>query len=208
MRIEELLDERAFAEIEAAVRTAERATSGEIVPMLVERSDHYAEARFGAAALVAFALGALAIHLEPSLWPWLVPTQIGVFAAGIWLFGRRAPLRWLVPAEVSASRVARAASLAFREAGLVETRDRTGILLYVSLLERRVVVLADRGVDARVEPGTWDGVVARVVAGIAAGRAEEGIAHGIRMCGEILAARFPRRADDVNELPDAPRGER
>jgi putative membrane protein len=125
MRIEELLDERAFAAIEGAVQSAERATSGEIVPMLVERSDPYAEARFGAAALFAFALGGLALFLAPPLWPWLVPTQIGVFAASAWLLGRRALLRRLVPPEVSEARVARAASLAFREAALVETRAST-----------------------------------------------------------------------------------
>jgi len=206
MRIAELLDERAFAAIEAAVHSAERATSGEIVPMLVERSDPYAEARIGAAALVAFALGGLALVFAPSLWIWLVPAQVGVFAASLWLFGRRALLRLLVPPEVSAERVDRAASLAFREAGLVETRDRTGILIYVSLLEHRVVVLADRGIDSRVEPGTWDAVVARIVEGIKADRAEEGIADGIRLCGAILASRFPPRPDDTNEIPNAPRG--
>ena len=90
--------------------------------------------------------------------------------------------------------------------GLVETRERTGILIFVSLLEHRVVVLADRGIHARVAEGTWDGVVARIVTGIRAGRAEEGLADGIRACGEILAGRLPGRPDDRNELPNAPRG--
>jgi putative membrane protein len=206
MRIDELLDESAFAAIEQAVQSAERATSGEIVPMVVERSDPYAEVRFGAAALIAFALGGLALYVAPSLWHWEVPVQIALFAAATWLFGRRALLRRLVPADVCAERVARAAALAFHGAGLVETRDRTGILIYVSLLEHRVVVLADRGIHARVEPGTWDGVVARIIEGIRRDRAEEGLAEGIRMCGEILAQLFPPRPDDTNELPNSPRG--
>jgi len=206
MRIEALLDERAFAAIEAAVHSAEHATSGEIVPMVVERSDAYAEVRFGSAALVAFAAGGLALFSAPALWPWLVPTQISVFLAGTWLMGNRALLRLLVPERVQAERVARSASLAFHEAGLVETRDRTGILIYVSLLEHRVVVLADRGIHARVEPGIWNNVVTRVIDGIKAKRAEEGLTDGIRICGEILAGRFPPRPDDTNELPDTPRG--
>jgi len=204
MRASELLDERGIAAIEAAVAAAERATSGEIVPVIVERSDTYAELRIGAAALVAFAAGALALLLAPAFERWLLPAQLGVFVASGWLFGQRALLRWLIPADVAAKRVARAAELAFHAAGLVETRDRTGILIYLSLLERRVIVLADRGIHTRVEAGTWDGVVARVVAGIVARRAEAGLADGIRLCGEILSLHFPSRRDDVNELPDSP----
>lgn len=205
MRASELLDERGVAAITAAVQSAERATSGEIVPVIVERSDPYAELRFGAAALVAFACAALALAFEPGLAPWLVPTQLGVFAAGAWLFGRPALLRRLVADEVVTRRVARAAALAFHEAGLVETRERTGILIYVSLLEHRVLVLADRGIHARVEAGTWDSVVARIVAGICENRAEAGLADGIRLCGEILSERFPIRPGDLNELPNTPR---
>ncbi len=205
MRAAELLDERVIAAIEAAVQAAERATSGEIVPVIAERSDGYAEVRFGAAALTAFAAGAFALFLVPALGPWLVPTQLCVFVASVWLFGRRGLLRLLVPADIAEKRVARAAALAFREAGLVETRDRTGILIYVSLLEHRVVVLADRGINARVEAGTWDAVVSLIITGIKDGRAEAGLADGIRVCGEILSQRFPIRAGDANELPNTPR---
>ncbi len=205
MRARDLLDERGRAAIAAAVSAAERATSGEIVPVIVERSDAYAEVRLGAAALVAFATGAIALVLAPELGHWLLPTQLGVFVASAWLFGQPPLLRWLIPADVVASRVARAAALAFHEVGLVETRERTGILIHVSLLEHRVSVLADRGIHARVEAGTWDAVVERVVAGLAAQRAEAGLADGIRLCGEILSRHFPRRPDDLNELPNTPR---
>ncbi len=206
MKAEELLGERGAAAIAAVVRQSERATSGEIVPVIVERSDAYAELRLGGSALVAFASGALALFFEPALAPWLVPTQLGVFAAAAWGLGRPALLRLLVPDDVLARRVARAAALAFHGAGLVETRERTGILIFVSLLEHRVVVLADRGIHARVAEGTWDGVVARIVAGIRAGRAEEGLADGIRACGAILSGHLPIRPDDRNELPNTPRG--
>ena len=150
-------------------------------------------------------LGGLALLLAPALSHGSCRHR-SAYSQRAPLFGQRAVLRLLVPLQVSEERVHRAASLAFREAGLVETRDRTGILIYVSLLEHRVVVLADRGIDSRVEPGTWDAVVARIVTGIKADRAEEGLADGIRLCGEILASRFPPRPDDTNEIPNAPRG--
>jgi putative membrane protein len=204
--VEELLAPGAFDSIEAAVRDAERATSGEIVPVVVERSDSYADVRIGAAALVAIASGGLLAALAPRLEPWLVPTQIGVFAALCAAFGWRPLLGAVAPNPLFSHRVHQAAALAFHHAGLIETRERTGILIYVSLLERRVEVVADKGIHARVADGTWDDVVQRVLAGIRAGRADEGLVAGIRRCGEILAANFPPRADDVNELPDRPRG--
>jgi len=205
MRVEELIGERGAAAVEAAVRAAELRTSGEIVPVLVERSDDYAELRLGLAAVSAFAAGALASWLAPELAHWIVPTQIGVFALVAAVSGWRPLLRRLVPARLATAHVERAAELAFLEAGVNETRDRTGILIFVSLLEHRVVVLADRGVHAHVPDGTWDAVVALVVAGIRERRAEHGLVEGIRRCGEILAGRFPPRSDDADELSNRPR---
>ena len=206
MRVEELLDPAAFAAIEAAVSDAERCTSGEIVPLLTERSDDYAEVRFVAAFLLALGAGALWLALVPDHLRWLLPTQFGVFGLVAWLAGRRPVLRWLAPHAWLVERVQRAAEHAFHQLGMVETRDRTGILIYVSLLERRVVVLADRGIHACVAEGTWDGVVARVVEGIRRGQADEGLVEGIRLCGQILQRHVPARPDDRNELPDRPRG--
>ena len=205
MRVEKLFDPEAFDAVERAVQEAERNTSGEIVPMIVPRSDDYPGVRAVAAAILAFAAGVavLASPLDPLLW--LPPAEIVTFVCGYWLAGRPVLLRILIPESIRAERVDRAAKLAFLEEGLVETRDRTGILLYVSLLEHRVEVLADRGIDERVEEGTWDGVVRLILDGIRAGRAEEGFVEAIRLCGEILATQFPRREDDTDELANRPR---
>lgn len=206
MRVETLVGEEGVAAIEAAVRAAELSTSGEIVPVILERSDEYFELRLGGAALAAFAAGAALAWLRPEVAHWIVPTQIGVFALAAWLLGARRLLGALLPHRLKDARVVRAAEAAFLETGVAETSARTGILIFVSLLERRVVVLADRGIHARVAEGTWDGVVELVVAGIRAERAEHGLVDGIRRCGEILARHLPRRAEDANELPDRPRG--
>jgi hypothetical protein len=132
MRVEDLLAPEALAAIEAEVRGAERATSGEIVPVVVERSDAYTDVRVGAAAIVALALGGVFLALAPEHDVWLVPTQIGVFAALCWGFGWRPLLGLVAPNPLFAERVHRAASLAFHDAGMVETRDRTGKLLVVA----------------------------------------------------------------------------
>ncbi|MFI5314829.1 MAG: TPM domain-containing protein [Myxococcota bacterium] len=206
MHVDALLAPDGAAAVTAAVSGAERMTSGEIVPVVVAHSDAYADLRLAAAGLVALGLGGAALGLAPEISLWIVPAQLCAVGALYWLFGRRPLLRHLLPNALAAERVHRAASLAFHDAALVETRDRTGILIYVSLLERRVQVMADRGIHARVADGTWDGVVERVLAGIRAGRAEQGLIDGIRLCGEILGASFPPRPGDRNELPDRPRG--
>lgn len=205
MRVEDLLDETAHKTIADAVAAAEQRTSGEIVPAIVDRSDAYPGVRAAAAALLAFAAGVVVLGVGVDPWLWLPPVQIATFALGYWLFGHRNVLRWLIPESVRAARVDRAAALAFLEHGLVETRDRTGILIYVSLLEHRVEVLADRGIHERVPAGTWDGVVAMILDGIRAGRAEAGLVAGIERCADLLAADFPPRPDDANELPNRPR---
>lgn len=205
MRAGELLSDEASERIEAAVRAAEQRTSGEIVPMIVDRSDDYADVRLASAAALAFVAGLITLVTPLDPLYWLPPLQIAAFGLAYLASDAREVLRRLVPAERRVERARLAARLAFFELGLTGTRDRTGILLYVSLLEHQVVVLADRGIDEKVEAGTWDGVVERILAGIRSGRAEEGLCEAIERCADMLATRFPRRPDDVNELPDRPR---
>ena len=200
MRVEELFDSKAFQAVENAVREAESRTSGEIVPMVVDRSDSYPGVRAAGAAVLAFVAGAVVLGLNLDPWVWLPPVQVATFALGAWLLGSRRVLRHLIPERIRAERVDRAARLAFLENGLTETRDRTGILIYTSLLEHRVEILADRGIDAFVEAGVWDGLVKRILAAIREQRADEGLVEAIQECGEILATRFPPRPDDTDEL--------
>src|SRR5690606_38102160 len=93
----------------------------------------------------------------------------------------------------------------FREQGLTRTRGRTGILLFVALRERRVVVLADAGIHRVLDPDErWEQVVDLVRAGLRDGRAVEGLEAGVRRCGEILARHVPvDPARDLDELPNA-----
>jgi putative membrane protein len=200
MKVEELFRPEAHDRIERAVQQAERQTAGEIVPMVVPRSGDYTGLRAVLAAALAFGTGlvVLALPIEPTLW--LPPAEVASFAAAFLGLGWAPVLRLLIPERARATAVDRAARLAFLEHDLVETRDRTGILIYISLLEHRVCVLADRGIDERVEPGTWDGVVETILRGIRARRAEEGLVDAIAACGAVLAQSFPARADDTDEI--------
>jgi putative membrane protein len=205
MRVEKLFGPVAFDTIEKAVQEAERRTSGEIVPMVVASSYDYPGVRAVAAAIVAFTAGVLVLVFPLDVFLWLPPVQLVTFVLVYWLTGRFGLVRLFLPESVRGAAVDRAAHLAFLEQGLVETRDRTGILIYISLLEHRVEVLADRGINERVEDGTWDGVVRLILDGIKRQKAEEGLVEAIRLCGEILATQFPPRPDDTDELANRPR---
>jgi putative membrane protein len=90
----------------------------------------------------------------------------------------------------------------FHRLGLSKTVARTGVLLFVSLFERRVVVLGDAGIHAKVGDEHWDATRAAILAKIRRGRVDEGLVDGIRASGEVLAQHFPWTQGDRNELPD------
>ena len=96
--------------------------------------------------------------------------------------------------------VEEAALTAFYRHRLAETRDRTGILLYVSVFERQVVVLADKGINEKVDRETWQQVVDIVLRGIREGRPADALCEAVTRCGELIAAQFPLRAGDRDEL--------
>lgn len=192
--------------ITATVRRAEQWTSGEIVPLIVDAADPYPSADL---------LGGLAgMLLVLIVWLWLpiawqpLPVTITLLAgllAGWSLSHFTPPLkRAMVGPRLAAQEVYQRAVQAFFEHGLVNTRDRTGILILVALLERRVQVLADAGIHAKVPEGTWDEVVRLVLDGIKRGSLADGLTAAVERCGQILARDFPRKPDDTNELPDEP----
>ncbi|HET9161336.1 MAG TPA: TPM domain-containing protein [Caulobacteraceae bacterium] len=86
--------------------------------------------------------------------------------------------------------------------GLHRTRDRTGVLLYVSEAERRAEVFADDGVYARAPPEVWGEVVDRLIAGLKRGAPADGFVSAVERTGEILSACLPPRTDDADELPN------
>jgi putative membrane protein len=89
---------------------------------------------------------------------------------------------------------------AFTAQGLHYTKAHTGILILASLLEHRVEVLADKGINEKVAAGTWNEVVQTLTAGLKSGNACDAYCKAIERCGEILAQHFPRQPDDKDEL--------
>lgn len=94
------------------------------------------------------------------------------------------------------------AGRAFRRMGMTATRGRNGLLLFVAPWRRQVVVLADEGINAKVDAGLWSNAVALVTGAFRDGRFTEGLVAAIESLARALAPHFPP-AVRPNELPDA-----
>ncbi len=209
--VKRFFGEDARARIEAAVRDAEARTTGEIVPVVVEKSSGYPEARYRGALLGAALATAivLALHLPLTLAELpLVQLAAGAVGALVALWD---PAERLLAGRVELELAARERAVrAFHEHGLQRTAQGTGVLVFASLFERRAVVLGDRGIHEKVGDAEWQRAVGALVAGMARGDPAAGFCDAIGLCGAKLAEHFPRGPgpDAGNELPDALRTDR
>lgn len=190
--------------IRQAVAEAEKATSGEIATMVVARSDSYPEA-----AILGSVLGAATVALVISIvihhvtiWSYLPLMLLLFFPVQLLLKNVPCFQRPFIAAsrlnEVVTSRAVRG----FYEKGLYRTKNATGILIFISIFERKVWILGDRGINLKIPAESWQELVRILAAGLKAGRACDSLCEVIRRCGEELARHFPREQDDMNELQD------
>jgi putative membrane protein len=208
--------------IAAAVAAAEVRSDGEIVTIVAPRSDAYHDVGLHYAVLVMLFVPVWFAFLPQSWIDWAVGMVLGWGAeltrplAMTYLFVKLAaafllvrllflwmPLRMaLTPKGTKNRRVRRRAVELFRVAAEQRTKGRTGVLLYLSLLERRVEIVADEAIHSKVEPEVWGEAMAVLLAEVKAGRPGEGVARGVEKIGDVLAACLPASRENPNELPD------
>lgn len=92
----------------------------------------------------------------------------------------------------------------FGELRVWDTEFNSGVLIYLLLADKRVEIVADRGIDARVGTSVWEAICGEMQRAFAAGRFEQGVAGGIAAISDLLAAHFPPPEGDANELPNEP----
>ncbi|MGH9602834.1 MAG: TPM domain-containing protein, partial [Terriglobales bacterium] len=205
--------------INHAVASAEKLTSGEIVPVVAAASGRYDRAEDMGGFLLALAALAvswmLAQRIEPVAgeWaqgqrltltlPWILLILVAGFIAGVAIASRVGWLRRLLtPKREMLEEVERAARHAFASFRVRRTAARTGILIYVSLFEHMVYVLGDDAIAARLQQKDWDEVRDLILNGLRSGHAADAMCDAIARCGELLGRHFPYRAGDVNEIGD------
>ena len=201
--------------VSAAVAEAEKKTSAEIVPVVATTSDAYerAEDIVGLAmALVVVAVAWTQAHRMPTDWdvessavqlPYVLAAMLGGWITGV-LLAKAAP--WLKRLAISRKkmtvRVLIAAKHAFDSLHAHKTTGGTGVVIYVSLFERRVCIWADKHISAKISEGEWKGITEALIKTLRDGNAKDGLIDAIRRCGDLLAKDFPIKAGDVNELPN------
>jgi putative membrane protein len=215
--------------IEAAVRQAEARTTGEIYCVVAEQSAHYGETPLAWAAGVALLAPAIlltgGVHVTvPDLFGGWSAAQVSemaetaarsalvgaillqavLFAAVALLVAWRPVRLALTPRGVKRHEVRRRAGEIFLSKNLHLTRERTGVMIFVSLAERMAEIIADEGIASRVEPPVWDRAMAALAEGLKREEPAAGFAAAVGLCGDVLAEHFPAKpGDNPNELPDA-----
>ena len=194
--------------VTAAVQTAEKKTSGEIVPMIVSESHSYPVAPIVGGVFFGLPTALLSARLFGGmLWlgtdnMWLFLIFFSLFYCAGYFAVRRLPVlkRFFLSSSRADLAVQESAAAAFFGEALHNTRDANGILLYISVFERRVWVLGDRGINDRINPQTWQEIVDLVSRGIKQGNQCQAICDGIERIGAILEEHFPIEEDDKDEL--------
>ncbi|WP_245410864.1 TPM domain-containing protein [Microvirga flavescens] len=184
------------------VHDLEAHTAGEIVIVITDRAAGYRAIPLIWALLLALVTPWPLIWLTGLSASRIFLIQLGVAiltSAVLSLAGLRLAL---VPRAVKHARAHEAAHREFKSRGLMHTRERTGVLIYVSAAEHFAEIIADIGIAARIDQNVWNDIVHDLVTAIGAGHVAEGLARAARRVGAILAEHAPPRIDETNELPN------
>lgn len=197
--------------VRAAVAKAESGLTAEIVPCVFAQSSPYPESIWAGAG-AGMSLAAATLFLLDVFHPlWLPLSQLILWVPAAGLLGA-ALGRWCGPAKralIGGARmeeaVARRAKEVYFDRGITNTAGRDGVLIFASLLEHRVVVLADETVRAKVPAAAWDGAVAAMTALAAEGRVADGLCAAVEKTAAAMAASgFAGKPASGNELGDEP----
>jgi len=208
--------------VSAAIAAAEAKTSGEIVVVATPISDPYHDVALHWALVPLFAVLAWAAWSPTALIWWYdflfggwspdptmseLLTLLMFFAALKFtvalLILKWMPLRlFLTPPATKHRRVRRRAIAIFQAAAAGRTTGKTGILVYLSLAERRAEIVADEAIHKLTDDHTWGEAMHGLIEQVREGRPGDGIVAAIERVGAVLAEHFPRSADDSNEIPD------
>ena len=208
--------------VSKAIAAAEGTSAGEIVAVATPISDSYHDVALHWALVPLFAVLAWAAWCPGCLtWcynllfgGWQPDPTLGqlltllMFLAALKFTVALLLLKWmplrlaLTPASTMHRRVRRRAVMVFKTAAERRTEGRTGILIYLSMAERRAEIVADEAILAVTDDHTWGEAMAALIAEVRQGRPGDGICAAIERVGVVLSEHFPRSDTDVNEIPD------
>jgi putative membrane protein len=190
------------ARVSAAIQKAELYTAGEIFCVIARHSSDYRLVPLAWAASIALLVPLPLI----SLTTWSVAVvyllQLTVFLIAALVLSHPKLRFHIVPRRARHDRAHAEAMRQFFAQGLDKTEHRTGVLIFASAGERYAEIVADAGINEKVEKAVWDDAINALVTAIKAGRPADGFVTAIDKCGAVLATHFPPGALKRDELPD------
>jgi len=202
--------------IRQTVQEVERKTSGEIATAVIRESYDYAIYEMIFAILVGFIyfiimllfLGKIEQYLQSLFWDYSTNHLVAFYGFSLFLvitlFYFIANISYLdrliVPTRIMKQKVKDRAVRYFMESGVHATRDRTGILIFISILEQRVELLADSGISTKIDEDRWQEIVEGIIRGIKNKNFTNSLIEAVASCGSILETYFPVKPDDKDEL--------
>jgi len=204
VKAEKFFKSEELERITKTIHEVESHTIGEVAVMVVDSSDHYIEAEILGGIFLASLLSLVmtTLNFHSSVWAYISLSFI-LFFPSKYLFEKIPVLKTaFMGVKRKETAVMQRAVMAFYEKGLYKTKKNTGVLFFMSLLERKVWVLADKGIYEKIEQETLNRYSNMVSQGIKDGRACDALCDAIKESGELLARHFPITHDDTDELSD------
>jgi putative membrane protein len=190
--------------LKAAISEVESKTIGEVVVMVVDQSDQYIEAEILGGVILGSLLSLILslLFFHSSIWSY-VPLSFLLFFPCWFLFKKAEALKKLfIGTRRKEEAVRLRAERVFFEKGLYKTKKNTGVLFFLSLLERKIWVLADKGIYEKMDQETLNRYANEVSKGVREGRACDALSHAIQEVGALLSRHFPITSGDTDELPN------
>lgn len=192
------------ARITAAIHSAEKSTSGEFVAVVARASDHYILLPLLWSAVLALLFpGACLLGGLSMRWVHIYQLQLLIFIVlAILLLSVPGLHLLLVPRRVKHAHASRLAQAQFYAQGVQLTPHHSGVLFFVSLAERYVEIVADKGIHERLGEEHWRGIIDKFVGQVSRGRIVDGFVDAIGACGASMAEHYPPDPAATNELSD------
>lgn len=204
MKAENFFTSSEKAEIATAISEVEKNTAGEVAVMVVDQSDSYPEGNILAGLIIGVLLSLVVtqLYFGDSLTCFMLLFP-GFFLFIGWIANYLPVLKRIFISENRLTQMVQEQAVqAFYEQELYNTRDATAVFFFISLFERKLWILADKGINSKISPGELQTYAADMAEGIRQGRATEILCMEIAKLGKVLAEHFPVRDDDVDELPN------
>ncbi len=204
IKAEKFFKKEDMERITRTIHEVESRTIGEVAVMVVDSSDQYVEAEIIGGIFLGSLLSLILtlLFFHSSIWSYISMSFL-FFLPSKYVFKKvpifKAAFIGLKRKELT---VMQRAVRAFYEKGLYRTKKNTGVLFFLSLFEKKVWVLADKGIYEKIEQNTLNRFASIVSHGIKDGRACDALCEAMKEAGELLAKHFPITPGDIDELPD------